>query len=296
MAPKVFKKATKHQLKLRLALVGVSGGGKTYSALRIASHLVPNGKIAVIDTERESASLYADEFQFDSLALDTFHPTEYIEAIHAAEVAGYDVIIIDSLSHAWSGKDGILDEVNKAEARSGGKFKAWGPAGAVQNDLIDAITKCKAHVICTMRSKMEHILENGQVRKVGMKVIQRDDVEYEFTVYADMDRDNRMIVQKSRCKELSNQIIPRPGKEVADTLLAWLNDGAPEAEAPKATDWRAVVDGFRRDCEQAGTSAEIDHLKLLFSERLPKGVAPPAARKYAFDALEARSKAIASAA
>lgn len=300
MAPKVFKKATKHQLKLRLALAGVSGGGKTYSALKIATHLVPNGRIAVIDTERESASLYADEFEFDTLALDSFHPGEYIEAIHAAEQAGYDVIIIDSLSHAWAGKDGLLEEVNKAEARSGGKFKAWGPAGELQNQLIDAITKSKAHVICTMRTKMEHVLEeeNGRktVRKVGMKVIQRDDVEYEFTLYADMDKDNRMIVQKSRCKALSGKIIARPGKDVADTLMAWLSDGAPEEPAPVATDWRSVVDEFRADCLRVNTTAEIEHLKSVFSERLPKGVAPPAARKDAYEALEARSRAIASAA
>lgn len=269
MSPKVFKKATKHQLKLRLALAGVSGGGKTYTALKIATHLVPNAKIAVIDTERASASLYADEFQFDSLELDTFHPREYIEAIHAAEAAGYDVIIVDSLSHAWAGKDGLLDEVNKAEARSGGKFKAWGPAGETQNLLIDTITGCKAHVICTMRSKMEHVLEKGDdgkqtVRKVGMKVIQRDDVEYEFTLYADMDKDNRMIVQKSRCSALSGKVIARPGKDVADTLLAWLNAGEPAVPEPAPLPWRERLSAV-------ADVAALDALAKQLAKEFPTG-------------------------
>ena len=103
----MFKRATKTQIRLRLALSGASGSGKTMSSLAIASHL--GQRIAVIDTERGSASRYADLFEFDVLELESFHPTKYISAIKAAESAGYDVLIIDSLSHAWIGKDGELD-------------------------------------------------------------------------------------------------------------------------------------------------------------------------------------------
>ena len=278
MSPKVFKKATKHQLKLRLALAGVSGGGKTYTALLLAKHLAPGGRIAVIDTERESAKLYADEFEFDWAGLDSYHPQEYIDAIHAAEAGGYDVIIVDSLSHAWAGKDGLLDEVNKAAARSGGTFKAWGPAGEVQNQLIDTITRCKAHMICTMRSKMEHILEEDEkgkktVRKVGMKVIQRDDVEYEFTVWADMDKDNRMIVQKSRCRALSGKVIQRPGKDVADTLLAWLNAGAPEE--PKED----PILGLQRALDACQTGDDLRKLQKVAADVGPLGIAAWNTRK-----------------
>ena len=236
MTLKSFKKATKHQLKLRFALAGVSGGGKTYSALRIATALVPGGRIAVIDTERESALLYADEFTFDTLPLESFHPYEYIEAIAAAEAAGYDVIIIDSLSHAWAGKDGVLDEKDRIAKRShsGNGYAAWSEAGKLQDALIDAITRSSCHVIVTMRSKIEHVQDvddRGKkvVRKVGMKVIQRDDLEYEFTLFASMTNDNTLIVEKSRCKALNGAIIKRPGQEIAETLRTWLNAGEPTA-------------------------------------------------------------------
>jgi hypothetical protein len=263
MAPKTFKKATKHQLKLRLALAGVSGGGKTYTALKIASFLVPGGRVAVIDTERESASLYADEFNFDTLALDSFHPTEYVDAIHAAEAEGYDVIIIDSLSHAWAGKDGVLDEKDKITKRdrNANSYTAWGEAGKLQDQLVEAITRSKCHVIVTMRSKMEHVQEKDErtnktvVRKVGMKVIQRDDLEYEFTLFASMLNDNTMVVEKTRCKALTGAVIPKPGKDVADTLSAWLMDGAPEEKpvapvspAPFLMDLAASMSS-KADCE-----------------------------------------------
>ena len=101
-----FQKATKEQAKLRLALIGPAGSGKTYSALTLATHLVPNGHIALIDSERGSASKYADRFNFDVEELTTFHPQRYIQAINDAQTASYDVLIIDSLSHAWMGKDG----------------------------------------------------------------------------------------------------------------------------------------------------------------------------------------------
>ena len=110
-----FTKATKQEAKLRLALAGPSGSGKTYTALQIATHL--GGPIALVDTERGSARKYADLFSFDVLELDSFHPERYIEAIHEAEEAGYAVLILDSLSHAWAGKDGALELVDKAAKR-----------------------------------------------------------------------------------------------------------------------------------------------------------------------------------
>ena len=122
----VFKKATKEQAKLRMGIIGPAGSGKTYTALLTARNLVPDGKIAVLDTERGSASKYADIFEFDVCELESFHPENYIKTIQAAEEAGYDVLIIDSLSHAWTGKDGALELVDKAAARErGNSFAAW---------------------------------------------------------------------------------------------------------------------------------------------------------------------------
>src|SRR5215468_11042232 len=107
-----FRRATKYDAKLRFAVCGPAGCGKTYTALQLATHL--GGPIAVIDTERGSASKYADLFPFDVRELDSFHPQRYIDAIREAEEGGYSVLIIDSLSHAWAGKDGALDLVDKA--------------------------------------------------------------------------------------------------------------------------------------------------------------------------------------
>src|SRR5690242_19965331 len=104
-----------------MALVGPSGSGKTYTALKIATNLVPSGKVALIDTERGSASKYAKLFKFDVLELRNYHPEAYIKAIKAAADNGYDVLIIDSLSHAWNGDGGVLSIVDK----KGGRFDAW---------------------------------------------------------------------------------------------------------------------------------------------------------------------------
>ena len=131
----LFKKAVKSRSKLRLALIGPSGSGKTYSALAIAAGLGSN--IAVIDTEHGSASKYADLFNFDVLELGSYSPEKYVEALKAAAAAGYDVVVIDSLSHAWMGKDGALEMVDRAAARSksGNSFGAWREVTPQHNEI-----------------------------------------------------------------------------------------------------------------------------------------------------------------
>ena len=144
-----FTKATKRRAKLRLALCGPTGSGKTYSALAIAQGL--GQRIALIDTECGSASLYADKFGFDVLELESGHPEGYIEAIHEAERAGYDVVIIDSLSHAWMGKDGALELVDKAAKRSksGNSYMAWREITPHHNKLVEAMLRVPADIIGT---------------------------------------------------------------------------------------------------------------------------------------------------
>ncbi len=229
-----FQRATKFQSKLRLALAGPAGSGKTYTALTLATALADGQSVALIDTEHGSASKYADIFGFDTLQLETFHPNKYIEAIHEAEAAGYAVLVIDSLSHAWSGVGGLLEVVENITKRSNSKnsFNAWGEATPLQNRLIDTIIRSKLHIIATMRSKTEYIIEQNSQgrtapRKVGMAPVQRADVEYEFDVYADMDIDNTLIVHKSRCPALSGAVIIKPDGAVAETLKAWLSGETP---------------------------------------------------------------------
>jgi hypothetical protein len=230
----MFKPATKKQSKLRLALTGPSGSGKTFSALAVAVGL--GEKIAVIDTEHGSASLYADKFKFDTCNLETFSPDSYIEAIKEAENAGYEVIIIDSLSHAWIGKEGALEQVDNATRRSGSKnsYFAWRDVTPKHNALIEAIIQSKAHIIATMRAKTEYALDKddkGKVtpRKIGLAPIQREGMEYEFSVAGELDLDHNFNVTKTRCSALAGKVIKNPGLPLAKTLKAWL-DGNPDAD------------------------------------------------------------------
>lgn len=231
-----FQKATKTRARLRMAMIGASGNGKTYSALSVASAF---GKTAVIDTERGSASKYAGLFDFDVLELMEYHPQKYIDAIRAAAGAGYDVLVIDSLSHAWSGTGGVLEIVDKAAARSqGNKFAGWRDGTPLHNALVDAILNAPMHVIVTMRSKTEYVLDKDertgktQPRKVGLAPVQRDGMEYEFDLVGDMDTDNNFVVTKSRIPALSNAVIAKPSRELGETLLQWLNDGADAPPQP----------------------------------------------------------------
>jgi len=238
-----FKRATKEQAKLRLALIGLAGSGKTYSALSIAMHLVPGGRVALIDTERGSASLYADRFTFDTLDLERHGPEDYVEAIGAAEDAGYDVIVIDSLSHAWAGKDGALEQVDKIAKREGkaNNFTAWRDVTPKHNRLVDTMLSCKSHLIATLRSKMEYVLEKDEKtgksapRKVGLAPIQRDGLDYEFTIVGDMNLSHELIVSKSRCSAIGvGDIIEKPGEKLAKQLREWLSSGV--APAPRVVE------------------------------------------------------------
>jgi len=157
-----FKKAKKTENRLRIAISGAAGSGKTFSALQIAKGI--GGKIAVIDTERGSASLYSDRFDFDVLDMEPpYSPEKYVAAIELAEKNGYNVIIIDSLTHSWAGIGGILDlhDAIQKSSKSGNGYTAWREVTPLQNKLIDTITSSKIHIIGTMRSKMEYVIENN---------------------------------------------------------------------------------------------------------------------------------------
>lgn len=223
-----FKKATKAEAKARLALCGLSGSGKTYSALAIARGL--GQRVALLDTEHGSSRKYSDIFDFDVDVLAVHHPQRYIEAIQLAEREGYDVLIIDSLSHAWMGKSGALELVDRLGNR-GNSFAAWGKVSPLHQDLIEAIVGARLHVIATMRTKTEYVIENvggKQVpKKIGTAPVQRDGMEYEFDVVIDLDRDHNGHIGKTRCAALDGAIITRPGAELGRTIAAWLSVEAP---------------------------------------------------------------------
>lgn len=237
-----FRKAEKKGLKLRLGLIGPSGSGKTYTALNIAKYF--GGPIAVIDTEHRSAERYADEFEFDTCPLEDFSPLNYISNIEAAAANGYNVLIIDSLSHAWSGKGGILEyvDIETEKAKSKNSFSSgWRKATPLHNSLIDKILAAPIHIIATMRSKVEYVMveENGKKfpKKVGLAPVQREGMEYEFDIVGDMDNDNRFVESKTRCKAIKGKLFDKPGRDFAKILLDWLGDqgNLGDTYSPKAS-------------------------------------------------------------
>ncbi|MDL1924285.1 ATP-binding protein [Chloroflexi bacterium CFX3] len=214
---------------IRMALFGPSGSGKSYTALNIACNIKPDARVAVIDTERGSARLYAKQFKFDVVELSDYSPRNYIDLLLAAERHGYDVVVVDSLSHAWMGTGGVLDMVDKARAKStsGNSFTAWKDATPMQNKLVDAILGVRCHVIATLRVKTEWVLETNErgkqvPRKVGLAPVQREGIEYEFGICGEIDADHRLVFTKSRCPQLADAVFPKAGGEVATILRDWL--------------------------------------------------------------------------
>ncbi len=277
----MFQKARKTQSKLRLAIDGPSGAGKTYTALIAASAMANGGKIAVIDTERNSASLYADKFEFDVACLDNFNPKNYINAINEAEQAGYSVIVIDSLSHAWEGEGGVLDMHEDATRRSssGNSYTAWKDVTPVHRELVDTILQSPVHVICTMRSKMDYLQteENGKkvIKKVGMAPIQRAGMEYEFTIVGDMDTDHNFIVSKSRCEFIADAVEKKPDAAFFKKILDWLNSGdAQPATLPVAKpDQPAPSNNGHKDAAQEDKKPERPYEPEILKKAIASKVA-----------------------
>jgi hypothetical protein len=227
-----FTKAERTQAKLRLALTGPSGSGKTYGALLIAKGL--GGKVAVIDTEHKSASLYAGMQsmpEFDTLHLPPpYTPERFIEAIQSAEKAGYDTLIIDSITHEWSGSGGCL-ELNEQLANSrfrGNTWSAWNVTTPRHRQFLDTILHSSLHVIGTMRSKTETVQgEDKKVKKLGMKSEQRDGTDYEFTTVLDIVHDGHYAVaSKDRTGLFTDTDPAKITEDTGKQLLAWLNFGA----------------------------------------------------------------------
>ncbi len=203
----MFQPADLIRTPLRMAIYGPAGCAKSLTSLLIAREIVgPTGKIAVLDTEHGSSTKHARKIRFDVEMLTNFHPAKYIEAITAAERT-HDILIVDSLSHAWAGKGGVLQIVDAATARSRAKNSftdGWSVGTPLHQDLIESILACKIHIICTMRSKEDYLLmtdENGRatkIQRVGLAPIQRTETSYEFDVVARMDILHILDIDKER--------------------------------------------------------------------------------------------------
>lgn len=236
----MFTRATREQSRLRMALIGPAGSGKTYTALAVASGL--GERIAVLDTEHGSASKYSGIFEFDSFAPDSFEPEVYMDAIREAGRAGYDVLVLDSLSHAWAGKGGLLEFVDEQarRSRSGNSFAAWREATPKHNQLIESMLSAPLHLIVTMRAKTEYVMDYDErtkkttPRKVGLQPVQRDGLEYEFDVVGDLTHEQDLIISKTRCPDLTGRVYRHAGEDLAGTLREWLGAGtAPQERQPE---------------------------------------------------------------
>jgi hypothetical protein len=252
-----FKPATREASFARIALSGPSGSGKTYTALALATAL--SDKVGVIDTERGSASKYVglNSWQFDTIQPDSFSPKSLVDILGLAAGGGYGAVVVDSLSHYWMGVDGMLEQADRHAVR-GNTFAGWKEVRPDERRMIDALVSYPGHVIVTMRSKTEYVIEENDKgkktpRKVGMKPEQRDGIEYEFDVVGDLDHDNTLTVVKSRIHTLAKAVIPMPGEEFAHQVRDWLSDG----------DKIPTVAEYRKQSLEMQTKEE---LKVLFDE------------------------------
>lgn len=238
MNKELFRPVERKQAKLRMALCGVSGSGKTLGALYIAYGITDDwSKIALIDTEHERARFYADRSdlgtgEFLYAPLDPpYSPDKYKEYVKiAAEMVGTDgVVIIDSFSHAWNNEGGVLEIKDKIASQQGkNSYTAWNEAGKVQTNLVNTILAVDCHTIVTMRSKMDYTLvENDRGRlepqKVGLAPVQRDDTEYEFDIVLNIARNHIATASKDTTflDKFGAVITPELGAQLGD----WMKQG-----------------------------------------------------------------------
>lgn len=231
----LFVKAERRQTKLKLAITGPAGSGKTFSALRLAAGL--GKKTAVLDTENGSACLYSDKFSFDVMTMTPpFSVEKYIAAIHSAVSAGYEVIVLDSITHAWAGEGGLLDQREQLDARGkGNSYTNWATITKKQEEFKGAMLNAPIHLIATMRSKQDYaqVEENGRktVKKLGLAPIQRDGMEYEFTVVFDVAMNHEAETSKDRTGLFTDKIF-KVTEETGKSLRQWLDSGSPALVAP----------------------------------------------------------------
>lgn len=262
-----FKKAQRRALPARIALIGPPGAGKTYTALLWAKVLAgPTGKIAVIDTENRTASKYSGYVaDFDVEELESFAPERYVEAIESAARESYDVLIIDSATHAWAGKDGILEQKDKKAGAN--SFDAWRTLTPQHNRLVDAMLRFPGHLIVTMRAKMAYEVDKDEkgktsIRKLGLAPVQREGLEYEFDVVMDvLEHGAECKISKSRCPALAGQTFNKPGPGVAQQILDWLNDGITDPRAMLSATARSIADAYDAAQDSAAIGLALASLK-----------------------------------
>jgi hypothetical protein len=274
-----IRKARRSATKLRLLLTGPSGSGKTWGALQIAKGI--GGKTVVIDTEEGSSDLYDHLHEFDVIDLrPPFTPERYIEAIAAAEAAGYEVIIVDSVTHCWSGTGGcleLLEEIAKAQFR-GNTWSAFSVITPRWRTFVDKLLRSSAHIICSGRSKTEtaQVDDHGKkkVAKLGMKLEARDGLEFEFTTVLDVIHDGHFAtVSKDRTGVFAGD--PKPiTVDTGRKLAEWLAGGHEPEAMPLKTSPAVDVAKLLTETSAAiarATEAQLGRLRPKVLARVTAG-------------------------
>ncbi len=221
-----LRQSERKRAKIKMALQGSAGSGKTYSSLLLAQGLT-NGdlsKVAIIDTENGSADLYAHLGNYNVLSLTPpFTPENYIKAIDVCINAGMEVIIIDSISQSW---EELLDYHSSL---AGNSFTNWAKVTPRQNAFIDKILQSNAHIIATMRTKQDYVLNQKDGKfipeKVGLKAVQRNDLDYEFTIVFDVDIKHFAVSSKDRTGLFMDKPEFKISAETGKKILDWCNNG-----------------------------------------------------------------------
>lgn len=275
-----LRKATRQKAKIRLGLSAVAGGGKTYSAILIAKGMAGGdlSKVALIDTENGSGDLYSHLGEYNVLPLEApFTPEKYIQAIKDCENAGMEVIIVDSITHEWSGRGGIL-EIHGS--MTGNSFTNWGVVTPRHDKFKEAMISSKCHIITTVRRKQDYVMElNDKGKqtptKVGLKEETREGFEYELTVNLELDQKHNATSSKDRTGLFMDQPQFVPSEETGAKILEWCESGADIIvrdfkkellEAKSLIDLQAVYLSFSKDKQAEFTSIK-DEMKIKLTPK-----------------------------
>ena len=245
-----FRKAVRTAVKVRIALAGPSGGGKSWTALTWAHAL--GKKIAAVDTEFGSLSTYVgvNGWDFDVVEPDSFDPTKLAQLAREAATEGYEVLVVDSLSHYWNGAGGMIDLSEKLQSGSN-KFSGWSKANERERTMIQALLSFPGHVIVTLRTKNEKVVEEDErgrkkVVDVVLKPIQRDGIEYEFGLVGEMDLSNTLTIKKSRIAPIAvGDSFDRPGPDIIRQVSEYLAAGEMMPTPQEFAD-HAMTEGLTR--------------------------------------------------
>ncbi len=247
------RKAVPNKNKLRVAFSGVAGSGKTWTSLNVATYFLErvkergclqgNGRICVLDSDRGRSSLYAKEndddeygFDFDLEILKSFSPLDYINALFTIDNMGYSLIIVDTATPEWSGKNGTLDRLGKivASSKSKNAFIAWPQVNPDHYSFVEFLMSLNAHLVCGLMAKRKLVMDGSKVESVGTKPIQREDFEREFDAIGMLDSNHNIKFTKGRCPALSKDVVFKsPGKDLGYLLADWMLRGSGECKAPE---------------------------------------------------------------